>query len=149
MQRNFNRAGAFVQKKRRPCPQSALARSSACLQVRIVGRDNFHWRVAIISQLRRVTRDDDWRNTDVVLFISREEGEGEGGREIGIHWSYNRGESVRVYFHVPCSCPAIAARGLPHGSPTNRVVIHASPIKVITRLIIRALREQEQDSRAS
>lgn len=65
--------------KRRPCPKRAhtharvhtytYAHVCMCVSSSIVGRNNFHWRIAIISQLRRVTRDD-WRSTDAV-FISR------------------------------------------------------------------------------
>lgn len=124
MPQNFNRVagcswctiiGAFAK-------ETTLSKAHSHVQVcsSIVGRNNFDWRVAIISQLRRVTRDD-WRSTDVAVFISRAL-----RGEIGIHWSYNRGESRRE------SCELIFTFRV-HVQPlvfsprasTNRIVIHA------------------------
>lgn len=70
---DFNRVAIFAvydnrAAKRRPCPKPVRVYTRSSVRTRalvyprvcssIVGRNNFHWRVAIISQLRRVTRDD-------------------------------------------------------------------------------------------
>lgn len=135
------------------------ASSSACVSSSIVGRNNFHWRVAVISQLRRVARDD-WRSTDAAVFISRTltmRGGG-GNRDRDSLKLQSRRVAERacaishIYFHVPRSCPTARVDSPRAPSPDNSDIPCRDPwstraIEVITRLIMRTLRKQEQDSR--